>query len=277
MAKSLLTLFFSLIALAGSQAAADTPPKAAIADGVATEIAYLLGAADQIVGVDQTSRYPAAAIEKPQLGYFRRLSAEGVLALTPDVLIASPYAGPPPVLEQLRSAGLTVAVAPDVRRLAELPRKATFVGEALGRTAEAAALAVELETEIAEIESSRPKTSTPTRVLFVLTIQDGAPLVAGDDTGPGEVIRAAGAENVAGFEGFKPMSKEAIVAAAPDLLLMTEEHSARLGGPAAVLTKPEFVLTPAGRERRALAVPALTVLGIGPRTPETVRKLRAAF
>ena len=57
--------------------------------GAATEILYALGCGDRIVAVDVTSRYPAATREKPNVGYYRSLSAEGVLALNPDLIVAT--------------------------------------------------------------------------------------------------------------------------------------------------------------------------------------------
>ncbi|MEM1049251.1 MAG: ABC transporter substrate-binding protein [Pseudomonadota bacterium] len=260
-----------------AHAPAEAAERIAVADGVATEIVYLLGAEDRVVGVDQTSRFPPEAAEKPQLGYFRTLSAEGVLALSPDQMIVSPHAGPPSVLEQLRAAGIPIATAPDVNKLDDIAPKVRFVGRTLGLDAEAAALEKTIADEIAEIRRTVPDWPKAPKVLFVLTIQGGSPLVAGADTSPDEIIREAGAENAATFDGFKPMSQEAIVGAAPDMVMMTTEHAETLGGAAVVLQRPEFMLTPAGKTENSLTLPALTVLGIGPRSPASVRTLRDAL
>lgn len=247
------------------------------ADGVATEIVYLLDAQDRIVGVDETSRFPEAAQALPQIGYFRRLSAEGVLSLTPDLLLASPHAGPPLALEQIGAAGVDVTVLPEVDTLDDLAPKILAIGAALDMSEEAERLADAIRGEIAGLRSHQPDGSEAPRVMFVLTIRDAAPLVAGTGTTSDEVIREAGALNAATFEGFKPMSREAVIAAAPDLVLMTDEHSAGLGGAAELLKRAEFALTPAGKDGRILTLPALTVLGIGPRTPDAILKLRAAL
>lgn len=271
---SAFRVLFSLALLAAPAAADEPPARVVIADGVATEIAYALGAGERIVGVDATSSWPPEAKDKPQLGYFRNLSAEGVLALSPDLLLASPHAGPAVALDQVRAAGVRVETAPDVDSLADLPAKVAFVGRALRLEDEATALADDLSAEIATLGAA-PNPANPLRVLFVMSIRDGAPVVAGTGTAPDAVIQAAGGTNVAGFDGFKPMNAEAVIAAAPDLLLMTTEHAETLGGAETVLARPEFALTPAGGARRSLALPALTVLGLGPRTPASIRTLRA--
>ena len=56
--------------------------------GSTTEIVYALGAADRLVGVDTTSLYPSSADALPDVGYVRQLSAEGLLSLRPDLILA---------------------------------------------------------------------------------------------------------------------------------------------------------------------------------------------
>ena len=92
--------------------------------GGITEVVYALGAQDLLVGTDSTSLYPPAAQATPKVGYMRQLSAEGLLALRPDALIAGTDAGPPVVLEQLRGAGVTVELIAADHSWGEVGRKA---------------------------------------------------------------------------------------------------------------------------------------------------------
>src|SRR4051812_20647211 len=63
--------------------------------GAVTEILYELGLKDRIVAVDTTSLYPVEALkQKPNVGYMRALSAEGVLGLNPSLVLAIDGAGP---------------------------------------------------------------------------------------------------------------------------------------------------------------------------------------
>ena len=77
-----------------------------------TETLYALGVGDRVVGADLSSQHPAATAELPKVGYFRQFSPEGVLSLTPDLVLASDAAGPPVALERLRGAGLRLEVLP---------------------------------------------------------------------------------------------------------------------------------------------------------------------
>ncbi len=80
--------------------------------GALTEVVYLLGAQSLLVGTDTTSLYPEAAQKTAKVGYVRQLSAEGVLSLKPDAVVASSEAGPAVVLEQIRRAGVRVTLVP---------------------------------------------------------------------------------------------------------------------------------------------------------------------
>ncbi len=68
-----------------------------------TEIIYALGLGDRVVGSDISSHWPEEVKQLPRIGYPRTLSAEGILALRPDLLVTTPEAGPPAALEHLRA------------------------------------------------------------------------------------------------------------------------------------------------------------------------------
>jgi iron complex transport system substrate-binding protein len=115
-------------------------------------------------------------------------------------------------------------------------------------------------------------------VLFLLSIGDGAPLAAGLGTSAAGIIALAGGENaIDGFEGYKPLTPEAAATAAPDVLLVTTRTLEALGGPQAVLARPEIAATKAGRDGRLVALDGLLLLGFGPRTPEAIRALASAL
>ena len=65
--------------------------------------AFGLGAQGQLVGTDTTSLFPEAALKTAKVGYMRQLSAEGLLSLQPDAVVGTTEAGPPVVLDQVRS------------------------------------------------------------------------------------------------------------------------------------------------------------------------------
>lgn len=276
--RFITALLLSVVLLASGDARAAGPQRIVSAGGDITEIIYQLGAGDRVIGLDSTSNFPADASEKAQIGYIRNLAAEGILSLDPDLLIAAHDAGPPPAVEQLRAAGLRVELAPKGDSVAGVQEKIRFVGKILELPEEAEALALKLaedmkaSLEIADANKERP------RVIFVLNTADGAPLVGGTETSADAIIALAGGVNAAaGFEGYKPMSQEAIITAAPDVLLMMSQTVTRMGNIDVMLSRPEFQLTPAGKNRRYVAMEGILLFSFGPRLPEAVRGLATAL
>ncbi|MEM7506755.1 MAG: ABC transporter substrate-binding protein [Pseudomonadota bacterium] len=275
--RTLLSAFgFALLAVPAM--AEDRAERVVIAGGDLTEIAFALGAGDRVVGVDQTSTFPEATADLPQIGYVRRLSAEGVLSLRPDLLIVADDAGPDVALEQLQAAGTRVMRAPESVEAPEIADKIRFVGQALGEQEKAEDLVAKFQSDLDQITAKVATLAGSPRILFILSIRNGAPLIGGRGTTADEMIRLAGGRNAgSAIEGYKPMNSEAILAAAPDAILMMTQHAERLGGIDAVLSRPEIALTPAGRNARAVTMDGMLLLGFGPRTPRAIADLARAL
>lgn len=272
-----IATFSACLAIAG-QAQAEPPSRIVAAGGDLTEIVYALGAADRLVGVDSTSNYPPEAVEKEQIGYVRAISAEGVLSLQPDLLLGAYDTAPVAALDQLRAAGLSIALAPSGHSIEGVAEKVRFVGEQLALEAEAEELARNIEAEMARVTAEVAQYGDHPRVLFLLAIREGAPMAGGEGSSAEVIIELAGGVNAAnGFEGYKPMSREAILSGAPDVLLMMDTTAERLGGVDTVLDRPELATTPAGLNRNSVLMDGMLLLGFGPRTPEAVAELSRAL
>jgi len=272
------TLASALPAWAQSAGAANAAPRLVTVGGAITEVVYLLGAQAQLVGTDTTSLYPPEALRTPKVGYMRQLSAEGLLSLKPDAVITSNEAGPPVVLDQLRSAGVKLEVIEASHDWAEVQRKVQAVGRAAGREEQARALQARLDAEWAQTQQvvAAAKGRKP-RVLFVLS-HSASPQVAGEKTAAHAVIGLAGGVNaLGGFNGYRPMTAEAMAAAAPDLILTSAQSIEAHGGEQKFWERPELALTPAYRQRALVAADALLLLGFGPRMPASIRETHRRF
>lgn len=243
-----------------------------------TEVVYALGAEHMLVGTDTTSLYPQAAQTTAKVGYLRSLSAEGLLALRPTALVASSDAGPPVVLDQLRSAGVRLALVQADHTWTEVQRKVMAVGEATRRMDAAHRLWQQLDAQWQDVQA-RVKASAGRgpKVLFILS-HSGSPMVSGEGTAADAVIRFMGARNaIGGFKGYRPMTAEAMAAAAPDTVLMTTQGLEALGGAEKFWNRPELALTPAWRQRQQSHAlvhrDALELLGFTPRMPALVAAL----
>lgn len=246
--------------------------------GSLTEIAFALGAGDRIVGADTTSTWPPETESIEKVGYMRRLSAEGVLSLNPDLVMLAAGAGPPTAIAQLRAVGVPLAIAPKDRGLPSVVPKIRFVGTAIDRTAEAEALVARFERSMAAVEKSLAPVRARPRVLLLMSVGRGAPLAAGMNTAAAAMIDLAHGRNaMAQLTGYKPVSAEAVIGAAPDVLLLPRHVAEAAGGAKRVLDRPDLAQTPAGRDGRVVVMDSLKLLGFGPRTPEAVAELARAL
>ena len=242
--------------------------------GPVTEIAYALGAGAHLVGVDVSSVYPEAAQALPDVGYYRRVPAEGVLSLSPTLVLAAADTGPPAVIDQLRSAGATVEQIPGEPSVEGAKAKIRAVAEALGRTERGAQLIQELEQDMAKARALRAQVEEAPHVLFIYARGAGTMNVAGAGTEAEAMIELAGGQNaITGFGGYKPMTAEAVAAAAPDVILMLDRGLESIGGVEGLVEQPGIGLTPAGENRRIVAMDDLLLLGFGPRLGKATLQL----
>lgn len=260
-------------------ARAGSTPRLLSVGGALTEIVYALGAQAELVGVDTTSQYPAAARSLPSVGYQRALSAEGILALTPTLVIATEDAGPAIVLQQVRNAGVPVEVLRANHRFEGMLARVQRIGEFSGRTEAAAVLVADLQRQweqtLAVVGNGK---QSGLRLLFCLAHAPNQLMVAGADTGADAMIQYAGGTNaISGFKGYKPLTPEAAIAARPDVVILAEQGVQTDGSADPVLQLPGFDQTPAGKYRRAVAMDAMFLLGFGPRLPAAVAALHAAL
>jgi iron complex transport system substrate-binding protein len=243
--------------------------------GALTEIVYLLKANTELVGVDTTSIYPATATRLPNVGYARSLSAEGILALRPTQVLATEDAGPPMVLKQISDAGIPLTILPSSHQFIDLIDRVNTIGRLVHKTDIAHALASRLHMEWSNtqerVANSKHKNI---RVLFVLSQNPSQLMVGGAKTSADAMIEYAGARNaIAGLTGFKPLTPEAVIAANPDVILVTDQGMKAVGGIGGVLRFPGISQTRAGKERKIISLEAMYLLGFGPRMPLAVADL----
>lgn len=246
--------------------------------GAVTEVVYALGAEDRLVARDSTSSYPPEALALPDTGYMRALSPEGVLAVAPDGLLVIEGSGPAEALDVLKKAGVPLVMVPDRYTAEGVAEKVRVVGKALGLEDKAEDLAVKLEADLQAVAEAAAKRQIKPRVLFILSLQGGRIMASGEGSAADAVIQLAGGVNaVSGFNGYKPLSDEAITEAKPDIILMMErggQHDATLEQ---LRANAALSLTPAVQAGHIVRMDGLFMIGFGPRTADAVRELSAAF
>ncbi|MBB4952207.1 iron complex transport system substrate-binding protein [Agrobacterium vitis] len=254
------------------------PSKIVAIGGSVTEIVYALGEEQRLVGRDSTSIYPPEARKLPDTGYIRALSPEGVLSLTPDLILMLQGAGPPEALETLKAAGVSLVTIPDGYDAASISQKVEAVGAALGVDEKAHALAARLDASLKAVLAKNGAPEHKARVLFVLSLQSGRIMAAGAQNHADGIIKLAGGENVmADIHGYKQVSDEAIIKAAPDVIVMMTGTGGHSVDDQTVLDTPAIASTPAGKAKRLVRMDGMYLLGFGPRTAEAVQTLHTAL
>jgi iron complex transport system substrate-binding protein len=268
--RALLVLLITGLALAAQPVAAE---RLVTLGSSVTETVFALGHGDSVVARDSSSLFPAAVRELPEVGYYRNISAEGILAQNPDRVITTSEAGPPQALEQLRQAGVDLVVVEESKTVDGSVRKVRTIAEALGKVN--ADVAEELEQEIAAARELADAAQKEPRVLFLMQVDGkGAAMAAGRGTGVNEMLRQAGAENAAyEIEGYRDLSAEAILVAAPDVVLVPDHLFGPDGGINREALEPLLENSPAWQNDRIHAVDLAKLAGFGPRTGQALREL----
>lgn len=250
------------------------------AGGSISEWLVAVGGEAHLVGVDTTSLHPARLQDLPSVGYQRQLAAEGVLTLQPQLLIGSAEMGPPPVLEQLRGAGVHIEIVPVDANLHAVQQTVRRIGQVLQREQQAEHLLDDFQQAMAlQQQKLKQLQSAAPRVLLVFSAGHGNPLTAGGNTVGDWLIKQAGGENLARHQGFKALSDESVLALNPQIIIVADRHNKGLKALSDVLSStPAMQHTDAFKNQRIIAIdPTILVGGLGPRMPEQVAQLIEVF
>ncbi|MEA3168722.1 MAG: heme transport system substrate-binding protein, partial [Pseudomonas sp.] len=210
LSTSAIALVASLLVNPGAQAS-ELPQRWVSAGGALSEWVTALGGESKLVGVDTTSQHPDSLTKLPSIGYQRQLSAEGILSLRPQVLVGTEEMGPPPVLAQIRGAGVQVEMFSAQPDLPTLQGNLQHLGKLLGSEARANELFTGYEQALEQQKAWVAKAQTTQKapgVLLLLGHAGGKPLIAGKDTAADWMLQLAGGKNLATHTGYKPFSVE---------------------------------------------------------------------
>ena len=260
----------------------ELPQRWVSAGGALSEWVSALGGESKLVGVDTTSQHPESLKALPSIGYQRQLSAEGVLSLRPQILVGTEEMGPPPVLSQIRSAGVRVELFSAQPDLSTLQGNLQRLGKLLGAEDRATQLLATyqqaLEQQKIRVTHEQLTKQSP-GVLLVLGHAGGKPLIAGKDTAADWLLQRAGGHNLATHTGYKPFSNESLVSLDPDVLVFADRAMSGDAARAALFKEnPILASTRAARDGRVIELdPTLLVGGLGPRLPDSVKTLSDGF
>lgn len=243
-----------------------------------TETIFALDATESLVAVDESSTYPAKTDQYTKVSFTRNLSAEGLLSVSPSVILASAAAGPEPVIEQIRATGI-----PFLKLTADETVEGAFerikqLGKIFDKELAANQIIQNIQRDLDVAAAAREQLSEKPTVLFIYARGANMLMVAGNNTSAKTMIELAGGVNAfESFEGFKPLTAEAVVEANPDVILMMNSGIQSVGGKEGVLQTPGVSLTNAAKNNRIYSMDGIYLLNFGPRVGEAALDLMATF
>ncbi|MFC9846196.1 hemin ABC transporter substrate-binding protein [Streptomyces sp. NPDC060223] len=245
--------------------------------GSLSEIVFTLGLGDRVVARDITATF-AQAEKLPVVTRNHDVSAESVLSLRPDLVLAETTTGPAEAMEQIRDAGIPVLVVDPALGLDDVGPRIRAVADALGVPADGKRLTQRSEDRIAAVRKAIPAREEHPRVAFLyLRGTASVYLIGGKGSGATSLLEAAGAVDAGAESGlekdFTTITTEALAQAAPDAILVMTKGLESVGGIDGLVKIPGVAQTPAGMERRVVSIEDGVLLNYGPRTDEVLKSI----
>jgi len=256
----------------GKPAVVQDPSRIISVASGAAEIVSALGLGSQLVGRDIASE-SASTVSVPVVTDAHAVSVEKVLARKPTLMIVDAQTSPTQALDSIARSGVQVIQIPQAWSLPEVQPRITALGVALGASHQATLLNNQLNITMAS--------PTKLRVAFLyLRGTASIYLLGGKGSGADAMITAAGGIDVgaqANLNPFTPLTPEALTSAKPDVLLVMTRGLKSVGGLSGLLSLPGVAQTPAGMNKRVVAVDDGLLLAFGVDTKNLVTALHMAL
>ncbi|RRA90415.1 heme/hemin ABC transporter substrate-binding protein [Paenimyroides viscosum] len=237
-------------------------------NGSITETLAALNEAENIVGKDVTSTFPAD-LKAKDLGHVRSITAESILALQPSVVIGTSKDINPNLNDQLKKANISLIMIDQEYSVEGTKNLITSIATKLKKD-NYQPLLDNISTKIATVKPFDKKT----KILFIYARGAGNLMVAGTGTPLHSMIELAGAENAAAaLTDFKPLTPEALLTTNPDVILMFEKGLQSIGGIDGLLKIEGISTTNAGKNKKVVTMDGQFLSGFGPRLGDAVVEL----
>ncbi|MGC9499659.1 heme/hemin ABC transporter substrate-binding protein [Streptomyces sp. WG7] len=262
----------------GEQVTVERAGRVVPLSGSLSEIVFTLGLGDRVVARDVTATFDQAA-KLPVVTRGHDVSAESVLSLRPDLVIAETTTGPEEAVDQIRAAGVPVVSVEAAKGLDDVGPRIQAVADALGVPAAGRELTRRSEERIAAVRKDVPDGDRPRVAFLYLRGSASVYLIGGRESGAGSLIEAAGAVDAGAASGlvkdFTAITTEALAEAAPDAILVMSKGLESVGGVDGLVKIPGVAQTPAGLDRRIVSVEDGVLLNYGPRTDQVLKSVVA--
>ncbi|HUP36833.1 MAG TPA: cobalamin-binding protein [Candidatus Limnocylindria bacterium] len=234
-----------------------------------TETVFTIGAQDRLVGVTDFCDYPAEARRKPRVGSMISPSLEGIVALKPDLVVATTAGNRHETFDQLVRLKIPIYLVNPVS-VSDVLDLIGRLGRLTDRPEPAGRLVVALRERIQAVVARVAGRPRP-RVLYVLW--PDPLIVPARGALVSELLGLAGGDSVTadGGPGYPRYSMEAALARNPEVILVARHDPT--GSPLARSTWERFTQVPAVSAGRLHTVDGDLMHRYGPRVVDGLEVL----
>ncbi len=216
-----------------------------------------LGLSGNVYAAPERSATAAGKAAKKHFLFNRTTGVEGVLSLEGSLFLGNSLRRHAVLAERLRATGHAAVVIDDLQASPDKVRK---VAEAVGLSLQGQQLASKVQAQLDQAAAiASGQTHRPRVIALSASGAGGLPTVAGADSAANQLIGIAGGINIgeeAGVANYSQLSNEGVVAAAPEVILVTENDLRLFGGEAGLWKAyPTLRHTPAGTANRVWVMP----------------------
>jgi iron complex transport system substrate-binding protein len=158
-----------------------------------TEILYVLGLGERLVGVTQFSSYPEEASLKPKVGSYINLNVEKIISLSPELVIGTVDGNEPGIVSLLEQAGIQVFIV-NPRKVKQIIDTIASIGEVCGVKEKADIIVGQLNRRVNRVTR---RIASRERPLVFLQINVRPIMTVNRNTYHHDLIRLAGGRNMA--------------------------------------------------------------------------------
>ncbi len=262
----------------GTVRVASQPTKIVSLSPTATEDLFAIGAAAQVVAVDDQSTYPVSAPVTKLSGF--KPDAEAIAKYNPDLVVVADDSSK--IVEQLAKLNVPVLWFDAANSLDDAYAQITALGQATGHADRAAAEVNTMKQKIGAAIAAAKKPATPLKYYYEVGNQPY--YSATSKTFIGSIFAQFGLANIADAAdktgtGYPQLSDEYIVTAAPDLVFLADTKCCQQSS-TTVAARPGWTGVPAVKNAAAKN----TVVGLdddiasrwGPRLVDLVQQISDA-
>lgn len=242
-------------------------------NGTVSEIVAGIGMEKNLVGTDITSNYPESLKSKPKIGHNRRVNAEGVLALQPNIVVGIAKEVSPQLAAQFKASGIRLILFDREFTVQGTRNLIHAIADSLQRPEKADSIVKSFDSQLAAAQKQIQNTKRP-KVLFIYARGTGTMMVGGTGTPVEKVIDLAGGQNaITEFAEYKPLTAEALVKANPDVILLFPDGLESIGGAEGLLKVQGISQTTAGKQKKFVTMEGELLTSFGPRLGQAVTEL----